>query len=66
MREVAEEDRLLSPCEALAVLKVHANTLIRMGDRGDLTVLRTIGRHRRYRESEVRALRAKREAEGKP
>lgn len=62
MREVPEEDRLLTPGEALAVLKVHPNTLLRMGERGDLTVLRTAGRHRRYREAEVRALREKREA----
>lgn len=62
MREVPEEDRLLNPGEALAVLRVHPNTLIRMGDRGDLTVFRTAGRHRRYRESEVTALRRKREA----
>jgi len=64
VREIAGEDRLLSPGEARAVLKVHANTLIRMGDRGDLTVLRTAGRHRRYRESEVRALKHKRETGG--
>jgi len=60
-----EEDRLLSPAEAAAALKVHRNTLARLEGRGDLTALRTLGGHRRYREAEVEALREKRAAGGR-
>jgi len=61
-----EDDRLLSPAEAAAVLKVHRNTLARLEKRGELTALRTLGGHRRYRAAAVEALREKREARRRP
>jgi len=64
MREIAGEDKLLSPAETLAILKVHVNTLDRLVKQGDLVPVRTLGGHRRYREAEVRALRRKRETGG--
>jgi excisionase family DNA binding protein len=51
------DDTLMTGGQVAALFLVHTKTVHRWGDRGLLTVLRTPGRHRRYRRSEVEALR---------
>ena len=47
---------LLSPAEVAALFRVDPKTVTRWAKAGKLTALRTLGGHRRYRESEVRNL----------
>jgi excisionase family DNA binding protein len=51
-----EGDSLLTPAEVAALFRVDPKTVTRWARAGKLTSLRTLGGHRRYRESEVRAL----------
>lgn len=51
-----EQDRLLKPQEVAALFRVDPKTVTRWAKAGKLTCIRTLGGHRRYRESEVRAL----------
>jgi excisionase family DNA binding protein len=51
-----EGDALLTPAEVAALFRVDPKTVTRWARAGKLTSLRTLGGHRRYRESEVRAL----------
>jgi len=48
---------LLKPGEVAALFNVDPKTVSSWGDSGKLTVVRTLGGHRRYVESEVLALR---------
>lgn len=50
-------DNLLTPSEVAALFKVDAKTVTRWANSGRLTTIRTLGGHRRYKESEVKALR---------
>lgn len=50
------DDRLLTPSEVAAIFKVDPKTVTRWAHAGKLSSTRTLGGHRRYRESEVRAL----------
>ena len=55
--EAAEPDRLLKPCEVRSEFGVTAATLREWDRSGKLPAAqRTFGGHRRYRESDVRAL----------
>lgn len=57
--EAAEPDRLLKPCEVRSEFGVTAATLREWDRSGKLPAAqRTFGGHRRYRESDVRALLA--------
>jgi excisionase family DNA binding protein len=49
-------DRLLTPGEVAALFRVDPKTVTRWAAAGRITSIRTPGGHRRYRESEVRAL----------
>ncbi len=49
---------LLSPGQVADTFGVHIRTLARWEDNGRLHPVRTVGGHRRYRRSEVEALRA--------
>ena len=51
-----EHEKLLTPAECAALWKVDPKTVTRWAKAGKLTSIRTLGGHRRYRESEVRAL----------
>lgn len=51
-------DPLLTPSEVARLFRVSSKTVTRWADRGKLTVRRTLGGHRRYLESEVRAVLA--------
>ena len=47
---------LLTPAEVAALFRVDPKTVTRWANSGKLTSIRTLGGHRRYLESEVRAL----------
>jgi excisionase family DNA binding protein len=53
---VHEAEALLTPAEVAALFRVDPKTVTRWANTGKLTSLRTLGGHRRYRESEVRNL----------
>lgn len=48
--------RWLLTAEAAAILKVHPHTVARWAREGKINTQRTLGGHRRYQESEIRAL----------
>ena len=55
MRSKTEpENRLLTPAEVAAMLRVDPKTVTRWARGGKLSSIRTPGGHRRYSESEVR------------
>jgi len=49
-------DRLLTPSEVAALFRVDPKTVTRWAAAGRIGSIRTPGGHRRFRESEVRAL----------
>ena len=55
-RGVVETEALLSPAEVAALFRIGTKTVTRWANTGKLTSLRTLGGHRRFRESEVRNL----------
>ena len=52
----AESDRLLTPAEVATKFRVDPKTVTRWAKAGRITSIRTLGGHRRYKESEVLAL----------
>jgi excisionase family DNA binding protein len=55
-RNPIETEHLLTPAEVAAIFRVDPKTVTRWAKAGKLTAIRTLGGHRRYRESEIRAL----------
>src|SRR5262245_31472774 len=55
-RPASPEDGIMTPGEVAALFRVDAKTVTRWAKQGRLTCFMTPGGHRRYRESEVRAL----------
>lgn len=51
-----ETDKLLTPRQAAAYFGVDVKTLGRWARAGKLSSIRTLGGHRRYKETEIRAL----------
>lgn len=51
-----ESESLLTPAEVAAMFRVDPKTVTRWAKAGKLTSIRTLGGHRRYRESEVKQL----------
>lgn len=51
-----EAESLLTPSEVATMFRVDPKTVTRWAKAGKLTSIRTLGGHRRYRETEVRAL----------
>ena len=51
-----EPEPLLTPAEVASMFRVDPKTVTRWAKAGKLSATRTLGGHRRYRESEVRAL----------
>jgi excisionase family DNA binding protein len=56
-RDMVPDDRLLTPAEVAGLFGVDPRTVTRWATSGRLTPVRTPGGHRRYRRSEVLALR---------
>ena len=52
----SEQEVLLTPAEVASVFRVDPKTVTRWAKSGKLTSIRTLGGHRRYKESEVKAL----------
>lgn len=52
----SETEALLTPAEVAAMFRVDPKTVTRWAKAGKLSSIRTLGGHRRYRQSEVRAL----------
>ena len=55
-RQRQESEPLLTPSEVATLFRVDPKTVTRWAKAGKLTSIRTLGGHRRYRESEVRSL----------
>ena len=51
-----ESEALLTPSEVAAMFRVDPKTVTRWAKAGKISAIRTLGGHRRYRESEIRAL----------
>ena len=51
-----EVEKLLTPAEVASLFRVDPKTVTRWAKAGKLNSIRTLGGHRRYRESEVRSL----------
>lgn len=54
----ADSEPLLTPAEVAAMFRVDPKTVTRWAKAGKLSSIRTLGGHRRYRETEVRRLLA--------
>ena len=50
------QENLLTPSEVAALFRVDPKTVTRWAKAGKLTSIRTLGGHRRYKESEVKTL----------
>ena len=48
-------DRLMTPAEVAPLFKVDPKTISRWAQRGRIKAIKTVGGHRRFRESDVRA-----------
>ena len=53
---VYAQEKLLTPSEVATLFRVDPKTVTRWAKAGKLTSIKTLGGHRRYRESEVKAL----------
>ena len=53
---VSGQENLLTPAEVAALFRVDPKTVTRWAKAGKLTAIRTLGGHRRYRQSEVQSL----------
>jgi excisionase family DNA binding protein len=53
---VESRDRLLTPGEVASLFRVDPKTVTRWAAAGRINSIRTPGGHRRFRESEIRAL----------
>lgn len=56
MPEIPPTDRLLTPGEVAAMLRVDPKSVTRWARAGRITSVRTLGGHRRYYEAEIREL----------
>ena len=52
----SEQEVLLTPAEVASLFRVDPKTVTRWAKSGKLTSIKTLGGHRRYKESEVKAL----------
>ncbi|CAB4752459.1 MAG: BldC family transcriptional regulator [Actinobacteria bacterium] len=56
MNRLTDAENLLTPGEVALLFHVDPKTVTRWAKAGKLTSIRTLGGHRRYRESEVKEL----------
>jgi excisionase family DNA binding protein len=52
----ADQEVLLTPAEVAKLFRVDPKTVTRWAKAGKLTAIRTLGGHRRYRQSQVHSL----------
>jgi excisionase family DNA binding protein len=60
----SDHEVLLTPAEVASLFRVDPKTVTRWAKSGKLTSIRTLGGHRRYKESEVKALLLKTTSNG--
>ena len=53
---MSEQEVLLTPSEVAQLFRVDPKTVARWATAGKLNAVKTLGGHRRYRESEVKKL----------
>ena len=58
------QEVLLTPAEVAALFRVDPKTVTRWAKAGKITAIRTLGGHRRYRQSEVLGLLKANQASG--
>ena len=51
-----QQEVLITPAEVASLFRVDPKTVTRWAKAGKLTSIRTLGGHRRYKDSEVKAL----------
>ena len=56
MKTQEDTEKLLTPAEVASMFRVDPKTVTRWAKAGKLSSIRTLGGHRRYRESEIRHL----------
>ena len=56
MKTQESSEKLLTPAEVASLFRVDPKTVTRWAKAGKLSSIRTLGGHRRYRESEIRTL----------
>jgi excisionase family DNA binding protein len=56
MNRINEQETLLTPAEVAKLFRVDPKTVTRWAKAGKLTAVRTLGGHRRYRQSQVQSL----------
>ncbi len=56
--KLQEPEKLLTPSEVAAIFRVDPKTVTRWAKVGKLSSIRTLGGHRRFRETEVKMLLA--------
>jgi excisionase family DNA binding protein len=56
LNRAVEPEVLLTPAEVAKLFRVDPKTVTRWAKAGKITAIRTLGGHRRYRQSEVQAL----------
>jgi excisionase family DNA binding protein len=54
MSDRTENERLLTPSEVAQMFRVNPKTVTRWARAGKISAIRTLGGHRRFRESEIR------------
>jgi excisionase family DNA binding protein len=64
--EMDTRERLLTPGEVASLFRVDPKTVTRWAAAGRISSIRTPGGHRRFRESEIRALLSTDEIAGPP
>jgi excisionase family DNA binding protein len=56
INRAGEQEVLLTPAEVAKIFRVDPKTVTRWAKAGKITAIRTLGGHRRYRQSEIQAL----------
>lgn len=62
--DLTPSDALLTPAEVAALFRVNPKTVTRWARAGKISAVRTLGGHRRFRESEIRRSLSEMEQQG--
>jgi len=62
--DLTQSDALLTPAEVAALFRVNPKTVTRWARAGKISAVRTLGGHRRFRESEIRRSLTEMEQQG--
>ena len=56
MNQPSSQETLLTPSEVAKIFRVDPKTVTRWAKAGKITAVRTLGGHRRYKQSEIQQL----------